>query len=148
MAEEKNINWNAVVTNALSALVETVFVGAAVIVWNAATSIDTKVETATASIIETQVDLKAAQQTASGEISKLKVEISKLQDQIAHLNDSLAGLEIADAPKSALEGVFNPNKAFEIDAKKLEEQKVIDYKNFLDQTQQNKEAIQQTMPKF
>jgi len=148
MAEEKNINWNAIVTNALSALVATVFVGAAVIVWNAATSIDTKVETATASIIETQVDLAAAQKTASGEISKLKAEINKLQEQIAHLNDIPAGAEKAGSPKSAKDDDFDPSKAFAIDEKRLEEQKVVDYKKFLEQTQQNKEAIQQTMPKF
>jgi len=148
MAEEKNINWNAIVTNALSALVATVFVGAAVIVWNAATSIDTKVETATASIIETQVNLAAAQKTASGEISKLKAEINKLQEQIAHLNDIPAAPKNASAAKSAPELAFDPSKAFAIDAKKLEEQKVVDYKKFLEQTQQNKEAIQQTLPKF
>lgn len=37
--EQKTINWNSVVTNAVSALVTAVFVGAAIIVWNAATTI-------------------------------------------------------------------------------------------------------------
>lgn len=50
--EQKTINWNSIVTNAVSTLVAAVFVGAAVVVWNAATTIDERIDAATGKIEE------------------------------------------------------------------------------------------------
>lgn len=91
MAEEsKAINWNSVVTNAVSTLVAAVFVGAAIIVWDAATTIDTKIEAATNNIGKTQgkldmtqQDLQASQKTMADEIASLHVEIKKLSSQLS-----------------------------------------------------------------
>ena len=56
-----NIDYGKIVTNALSTLVAAVFVGAAVIVWNAATSIDDRIQVANEGLIQQQTSIKATQ---------------------------------------------------------------------------------------
>ena len=80
--EQKTINWSSVVTNAVSMLVATVFVGAAVIVWTAATTIDEKINDATANIKATQGDLKAQYVTMTEEIASLHGRIEELRSQL------------------------------------------------------------------
>lgn len=80
--EQKTINWNSIVTNAVSMLVAAVFVGAAVIVWNAATTIEDKINAATANIKENQGDLQAQYKTMTGEITSLHTEVRKLRSQL------------------------------------------------------------------
>jgi len=147
VSEGKNINWNSVLTNALSALVATIFVGAAAIVWNAATTIDDKVKKATDSIIDTQTGLTAAQQTTAGEIADLKAEIRKLQAQISSLSKVVRNPKVAGSAKS-LSAYPLVLKEFKIDPKKLEQQKQADRNSYLKRSEQNKIAIQQAMPRL
>ena len=105
--EEKTINWNSVVTNAVSTLVAAVFVGAAVIVWNAATTIDERIENATEALKstqtklqQTQLDLQASQKTMEEEIAGLHAENRNLETQLANYRKVLSRLD-----ETALEGI-------------------------------------------
>ena len=75
------VDYTKIVTNALSALVATVFIGAAAIVWKQATSIDQKIEEAKGSIRGQQVKLEATQTTVVDEIAELKNRIKTLESQ-------------------------------------------------------------------
>jgi len=69
MGEEKSaVQWGQIVTNAVSTLVAAVFLGAAWIVWNAATTMDQKIESANKELITSQDDLQATQRTLTGGI--------------------------------------------------------------------------------
>lgn len=76
-----NVDYGKIVTNALSALVATVFIGAAAIVWKQATSIDQKIEEANGSISVQQVKLEATQTTVVEEIAELRKRIKILESQ-------------------------------------------------------------------
>ena len=70
------IDYGKIVTNALSALVATVFVGAAAIVWTAATSVDTKIDDA-------QQEITASVTTLVEEVAGLKATIAALEKQVS-----------------------------------------------------------------
>ena len=72
------IDYGKIVTNALSALVATIFVGAAAIVWTAATTIDGKIDAA-------QADITASVETLVEEVAELKANIKSLEEQGARL---------------------------------------------------------------
>jgi len=69
------IDYGKIVTNALSALVATIFVGAAAIVWTAATTIDGKIDAA-------QADITASVETLVAEVADLKASIAALETQV------------------------------------------------------------------
>ena len=116
------IDYGKIVTNALSALVATVFVGAAIIVWNAATSIDTRIEEANAGIKKQQSSIKATQETLIPEVSDIKRKVYDIESQLKSLNQILAETE----PTSS-KVTFDPDKPFILekfrDNKNLEEWK-------------------------
>ncbi len=102
MDEPKTINWNSIVTNAISTLVAAVFVGAAIIVWTAATTIDEKISTATEDIktaqgtlLNTQQNLQASQKTMTEEIASLYADIRKLRSQLDSHDEVLRNAPIA-----------------------------------------------------
>lgn len=105
-----NIDFGKIVTNALSALVATVFVGAAVIVWNEATSIDKKIEAANGEIQTQQIKLEATQTTVVEEIAGLKQRIKILESQAKSLSKVLAQ---AERTKGLV--VFKSNEPFVLD---------------------------------
>lgn len=81
-----NIEFGKIVINALSALVATIFVGAAAIVWKQATSIDQKIE-------ESKVKLVATQTTVVEEIAELKQRIKVLESQAMSVTKVLSETE-------------------------------------------------------
>ena len=78
-----SIDFGKIATNALSALVATVFVGAAAIVWNAATTIDHRIESANAKLVATQ-------DTVVREIADLKARIKGVESQTNSVTKVLA----------------------------------------------------------
>ena len=93
MGEEKSaVQWGQIVTNAVSTLVAAVFLGAAWIVWNAATTMDQKIESANKELITSQDDLQATQRTLTGEFADLRSEIQALQVDLAQLRSSVSDI--------------------------------------------------------
>lgn len=89
------IDYSKIVTNALSALVATVFVGAAVIVWNAATSIDERIEKANENIKEQQDSMKATQDTLVPKIVDIDSRVHSNDSQLKSIIKILAETELA-----------------------------------------------------
>ncbi len=85
-----SIDFGKIVTNALSALVAAVFVGAAAIVWQAATSVDDRINDANKDIIKQQSALKATQETIVPELTGVKGAIEELRAEIRSLNKLLS----------------------------------------------------------
>jgi uncharacterized protein YlxW (UPF0749 family) len=84
------IEFGKIVTNALSTLVAAVFVGAAAIVWQAATSVDDRIKEANHDIVQQQTALKATQETIVPELTSMKRAIEDLQAEIRSLSKLLA----------------------------------------------------------
>jgi hypothetical protein len=87
-AEERprGIDWWKVMTNAVSALVATTFVGAAAIVWNAAIrqpeAIRTRVDEAKEELKLTQNSIMATQDQFADEIARVRVELGALRGEL------------------------------------------------------------------
>ena len=107
------IDFAKIVTNSLSALVAAVFVGAAAIVWNAATSIDQRIENANEDILEQQTELKATQDVLKPEITEIRIRVSGIEDQLRSLNKILS-----EIPGAKDKITFDPKKPFVIDSLK------------------------------
>ena len=73
--EQKGIDWNSIVTNAVSTLVAAVFVGAAVIVWNSATTINEQIEDATKNVRSNQKELGKSQQKQEAALKTMANEM-------------------------------------------------------------------------
>ena len=84
------IDYGKIVTNALSALVAAVFVGAAAIVWHAATTVDDRINEANKYILEQQAALMATQETIVPELADMKSKIQDLRAEIRSLTKLLA----------------------------------------------------------
>lgn len=80
--EQKTINWASVLTTAVSTLVATIVVGAAVMVWNKTANIDEDIATATKDIKKNQEALQAQYLTMAEEIASLHGKIRKLRSQL------------------------------------------------------------------
>lgn len=87
---EKALNWGQIVTNAVSTLVAAVFIGAAVIVWNAATTMDTKIQSASGRLKSSQIELKGTQDILLREVSDLQAKITVLENRLSDLTQKLA----------------------------------------------------------
>jgi hypothetical protein len=70
------MEWNKIVTNAISALVVAVFLGAATIVWRGATSVDDKVQT-------TREDMQYLITSLSEKLATHQVQLGALSNQMA-----------------------------------------------------------------
>ncbi len=101
------IDYGKIVTNALSALVATVFVGAAIIVWNAATSIDTRIEEANAGIKEQQGSIKATQETLIPEVADIRMKVYDIENQLKSITQILAETE-----PTSRKVIFDPDRPF------------------------------------
>jgi predicted RNA-binding protein with PIN domain len=149
--EHKTIHWNSVVTNAVSTLVAAVFVGAAVIVWNAATTIDTRIEIATNDIKEnqgtlqnTQGDLRASQKTLTDEIASLHAEIRRLKSQLDSHDDVLRNKSIASSISKGKPLIL---PKYEVSAPQQSKLKEKDVERILNKYQKNRFEIQrQSVP--
>jgi hypothetical protein len=101
------IDYGKIVTNALSALVATVFVGAAVIVWNAATSIDIRIEEANAGMKEQQSSIKATQETLIPEVADIRMKVYDIENQLKSITQILAETE-----PTSRKVTFDPDRPF------------------------------------
>jgi len=147
--EQKTINWNSVVTNAISTLVAAVFVGAAFIVWTAAMSVDDKINTATDDIKNNQVeltnnqrDLQASKETMTNEIASLQIENRILRSRLDSLDEVVRDNSIinsipADKP------LILPK--YEVSEPELSEMKQDNIQRIFDEYQKNRIDIQQQM---
>ena len=97
---EMNVDYGKIVTNALSALVAAVFVGAAAIMWKAATSIEARIGFATQ-------DIKATQEVLLPEVVAIGDRINELEAQLKSLNKILAETQV-----TRNRVVFNPDEPF------------------------------------
>ena len=104
------IDYGKIVTNALSTLVAAVFVGAAVIVWTAANSIDDKIKVANDDIIKQQAALKATQEVLGRKITDIKSNTETNGKELKSINKILAELEVLRGKVS-----FDPGKPFILD---------------------------------
>lgn len=105
-----DIDFGKIVTNALSALVAATFVGAAAIVWNAATSIDQRIDIAKDDLLTQQTALKATQETIVPELAAISRKMALVESQLQSINKILAE---SDALRGKVS--FNPNKPFVLD---------------------------------
>ena len=101
------IDYGKIVTNALSTLVAAVFVGAAVIVWNAATSVDERISLANKDILNQQAALKATQETIVPKLVAIKYQIGEIENQLKSMNKILAESETLRGKIS-----YDPNQPF------------------------------------
>ena len=88
------IDYGKIVTNALSALVAAVFVGAAAIVWIAANSIDDKVKAAKDEMIQQQAALKAIQEIMSHKITNNTSRAEENRKELKSINKVLSELDV------------------------------------------------------
>ena len=105
-----SVDLGKVFTNAISALVATVFVGAAAIVWNEATSVDARIEEANVEIVRQQTLIKATQDTIVPELTGMKNTIEDLRAEIRSLSQLLA-----DAKALPAETEFQPGQPIILD---------------------------------
>lgn len=70
-----SIEWNKIVSNAISALVVAVFLGAATIVWKGATSVDDKVQ-------NTREDMTHLITSLSDKLGGYEVQLTSLSNQL------------------------------------------------------------------
>jgi hypothetical protein len=104
------IDLGKILTNALSALVAAVFVGAAAIVWNAATSIDDRIKIANDDIIKQQAALKATQEIIGKRLTEIVTKAEENGKELKSINKILAELEILKGKVS-----YNPDQPFILD---------------------------------
>jgi hypothetical protein len=84
------IKWEKIVNNAISTLIATVFVGAAIIVWNGATSVDKKVTAAKITLEQTIDYTKKAVELVQSELVKIKEQNSNLVEAINTLKETIS----------------------------------------------------------
>lgn len=147
MNGQKSINWNSVVTNAVSTLVAAVFVGAAVIVWNAATTIDAKIGTATTDIKinqgeleNTQQNLEASQKTLTEELASLRTETRILRSRLDSYDEILRDESIVSSIPIDKPLIL---PKYEVSDPQLSKLKEKDVERIFDEFQKNRFDIQQ-----
>lgn len=85
-----NISWEKIVNGTLQTLITTIIIGAAIIVWNGATSVDKKVTAATSSLQQTIDYTKKAVELLETELVQIKGQNSNLVVAIQELRTSLS----------------------------------------------------------
>lgn len=89
MTENLRINWEQIVTNSLSMLVASVFVGAAFIVWNAATTMDQKIDQANDGIEETQAKTNGIVDIMIGELATIQAKLDSNSLELVRLREAV-----------------------------------------------------------
>lgn|SRR5512143_3404210 len=98
MADEKQaqpgINWKKIVENVISYLVTGVFVGACVIVWRGATTVDERVG-------KTEANMKVLIDNLSAKLSSYEQQMEAQSNQLAAVYSELKSLKPAMTPTAA-----------------------------------------------
>lgn len=89
------IEWPKIVTNAVSAVVVMVFVGACTIVWRGATSVDSKVN-------DTKATLQQLITQLSDKLAAYEVQLTKQNEALAGLQTAMAAVQRASTSKVAV----------------------------------------------
>jgi len=79
------VEWNKIVANTLSVLVAAIIIGAATIVWQGATSVDSKVQ-------ETKEDVTFLIDTLSKKLARYEVQIDAQSNQLAEVITIVKGM--------------------------------------------------------
>lgn len=94
-----SIEWSKIVTNAISLLVASTFMGAAMVVWNAAVkqpdAIAKKVEEAKLELKATQDAQEGAQKALVGELASLATALDSLRLEVANLAHVSSNVAVA-----------------------------------------------------
>lgn len=98
------INYGTIVTNALSTLVATVFIGAAAIVWKGVTSVDTRIGEAKDEILFQQSGIEATQKTILPQVANIEASVEDLKAEVRSLSKLLADANALPAEISYKEG--------------------------------------------
>ena len=84
------IDVDKIINNVITTLVTAIVIGACVIVWNGATSVDKKVTAATTTINQTVEYTKKAVETVESELLLIKAQNSNLVESVNRLQAGLA----------------------------------------------------------
>lgn len=93
------VEWNKIVTQAISTLIIAVFIGAASIVWMGATSVDTKVQ-------NTRDDMQHLITTLSDKMAGYESQLTTISNQLEIISNNQSNL-IVISRKSLVDGVKN-----------------------------------------
>lgn len=88
---QSSINWKKIVENVISYLVTGVFVGACVIVWRGATTVDERVG-------KTEASMKVLIDNLSAKLSSYETQMDAQSNQLAQVYAELKKLRPADQP--------------------------------------------------
>lgn len=88
---QQGINWKKIVENVISYLVTGVFVGACVIVWRGATTVDERVG-------KTEANMKVLIDNLSAKLSNYEQQMENQSNQLAAVYSELKSLKPATAP--------------------------------------------------
>lgn len=91
---QQGINWKKIVENVISYLVTGVFVGACVIVWRGATTVDERVG-------KTEANMKVLIDNLSAKLSNYEQQMENQSNQLAAVYSELKKLKPADQPVAA-----------------------------------------------
>ena len=112
ITKSKVIDWSKVLTNAISLLVATVFVGAAVALWNKADNIKTQ-------IIDATVAFNAQEHEFSHEIAGLNVALVELREQLQQFAESVRPDPPATGAKTWFPGPEPRHQQIESERKRI-----------------------------
>lgn len=119
------IEWDKIITNAISSLVTMAFIGAALIVWKGATTVDTKVTEATSSLKQTIDFVKESQKITQEELIKISSNQVEMAEKI---NSLLEQKMFFPAFTNVTIKPFNANIAVERSIERLDiQQRAPDY---------------------
>lgn len=98
MTENTGFHWGNVLANALSTFIAATFIGAGIIVWNAASTMDHKINDAKGELNRQQSSISGTQEVLKKELSALKTDMEILQRQIGQIQTQLAEANAAILP--------------------------------------------------
>jgi len=99
------VEWNKIVTNAISTLVVAVFVGAMAIVWNSAMTVDTKVQS-------TREDMTHLIDTLSDKLAAYEVQLTFFSNQLTAVIQNQTNLITATLNNQTRTAESLPNTTF------------------------------------
>ena len=97
------LDWNKIVSNAVTVLVATVFMGAALKLWNGVEAIDSRIDA-------NLVDIKATQSVLAPKVDAIEKRLADILEHIEHADD----IQPFDIPKKGslelIDDEFNNNQ--------------------------------------
>ena len=88
------LDWNKIVSNAVTVLVATVFMGAALQLWNGVQTIDSRIDA-------NLVDIKATQSVLAPKVDAIELRLTEILEHLDHGGDEINPFEKSE--KGSLE---------------------------------------------